>query len=37
MWLSGQYRYVDLQDDAPYLEDESGTVDYYTLGLGLRF
>ena len=37
MWLSGQYRYVDLQDDAPYIEDESGTVEYVTLGLGFRF
>ena len=37
MWLRGEYRYVDLQDDAPYIEDESGTVEYYTLGLGIRF
>lgn len=35
--LSGEYRYVEVQDDAPYLEDVSGSVDFWSLGLGWRF
>lgn len=35
--LAAEYRYVDLQDDAPYLEDASGTVDFWSFGLGWSF
>lgn len=35
--LQGEYRYIDLEDDAPYLEDLSGSVDFWSFGLGWRF
>jgi hypothetical protein len=35
--LAGEYRYVDLQDDAPYLEDATGTVSYWSISLGWNF
>lgn len=35
--IQGEYRYVDVQDDAPYLEDLSGSVDFWSVGLGWRF
>lgn len=33
----GGYRYLDFEDDAPYLYDTSGTVDLYHLGVGWTF
>jgi hypothetical protein len=33
----GSYRYLDFEDDAPYLGDATGSVDYYGLGLGWSF
>lgn len=35
--LLGEYRWIDLEDDAPYLEDTSGSVSFYGLALGYRF
>ena len=35
--IQGKYRYIDVQDDAPYLEDLSGSVDFWSVGLGWRF
>jgi len=35
--VQGEYRYVDVQDDAPYFEDLSGSVDFWSVGLGWRF
>jgi hypothetical protein len=35
--LRGLYRYVDYQDDAPYLYDTSGTVHIVSGGFGLVF
>ena len=37
MYLSLGYRYLDYQDDAPYLYDTSGSVQFYRLGLGWYF
>ena len=31
------YSYVDYQDDAPYLEDLGGNVDYFRLGVRWTF
>ena len=31
------YRYLDLEDDAPYLYDTSGSVSLYSLGVGWIF
>ena len=36
-YLTGGYRYLDFEDDAPYLYDTSGSVDFYSLGLGWMF
>ncbi len=33
----GGYRYLDFEDDAPYLYDTSGSVDFYSLGLAWTF
>ena len=35
-WVQAGYRYVDYQDDAPFLYDTSGSVDYYTISLGWK-
>ena len=35
--LQGGYRYLDLEDDAPYLYDTSGSIDLYSLGIGWAF
>lgn len=35
--LRGLYRYVDYQDDAPYLDDTSGKVHVVSGGFGLTF
>jgi hypothetical protein len=37
MWLRFNWRYVDYTDDAPYLEDTSGTVQWATLSAGWYF
>jgi hypothetical protein len=37
MYLTGSYRYLDYQDDAPYLSDTTGSVDYYGFGVGWEF
>ena len=37
VYVTGSYRYLDFQDEAPYLGDTSGSVDYYGLGLGWKF
>ncbi len=36
-WLSLQYRYAELEDDAPYLYDTSGSFQRYGAAFGLRF
>ncbi len=36
-YLTGGYRYLDYEDDAPYLYDTSGSVDFYSLGIGWLF
>ena len=35
--LTGGYRYLDYQDDAPYLGDDTGSADYYRLGIAWSF
>ncbi len=35
--LAGEYRYVDLRDDAPYLEDATGSIGYWSISLGWSF
>ena len=37
MSVRGGYRYIDLEDDAPYLYDTTGSVDFYSLGLAWSF
>ena len=37
MYLTGSYRYLDFEDDAPYLGDDTGSVDYYGLGIAWKF
>ncbi len=37
MSLWGGYRYIDLEDDAPYLYEVTGSVDFYSLGLAWGF
>jgi hypothetical protein len=37
LWLRGGYQYLDLDDDAPYLYDVSGTVDFFDVGIGWSF
>ncbi len=36
-WLRADYRITDYQDDAPYMYDTSGTVQWLTAALGFRF
>ena len=36
-WARFSYSYVDYQDDAPYLADLGGNVDYYRLGVRWLF
>ena len=35
--LIAGYRYLDFEDDAPYLYDTSGSVSLYSLGMGWSF
>lgn len=37
MAVWGGYRYVDFEDDAPYLYETTGSVDFYSLGLAWSF
>ena len=37
LYLHAAYRYVDFEDDAPYLVDTTGSADFYALGVGYRF
>ena len=37
LFVSAAYRYIDYEDEAPYLTDTSGRADFYTLGIGYRF
>ena len=37
MWLRLWYKYVDYQDDQPYLYDTSGTVQWATISAGWNF
>lgn len=37
LWLRFWYRYVDYQDDQPYLYDTSGTVQWATITAGWKF
>ena len=37
LYLTADYQYLDLQDDAPYLCDTSGSVDIYNFGVGWSF
>jgi len=34
VWVSGEYTYIDYQDDASYLYNTTGTVDVYSLSVG---
>jgi hypothetical protein len=36
-WLYGAWRFADFDDDAPYMYDTTGSVDFYTLALGWSF
>ena len=36
-WLGGWYRYIVFTDDAPYLEDTTGTVQLITAAVGCTF
>lgn len=36
-FLTGGYRYLDYEDDAPYLYNTSGSVSFYNLGVGWLF
>lgn len=36
-FLTAGYRWADYQDDAPYLEDVSGSIDLYSVGVGWVF
>ncbi len=35
--LTGSYRYLDYEDDTPYLYDTSGSIELVSLGLGWVF
>ena len=37
LWLRFRYHYVDYQDDAPYLEDTSGTLQFASGSVGFTF
>lgn len=36
-WVTAGYRYLDYQDDAPYVTDTTGQADFYWLRLGWSF
>lgn len=36
-WIDLGYRYADVDDDAPYIENLTGSLDYVTLAFGKRF
>jgi len=36
-WTKARYRRADYQDDAPYLYDTSGTIDFFSAYLGFTF
>jgi len=35
--LLGEYRWIDLDDEAPYLGDLTGSVSLYSIAVGYRF
>ena len=37
LYLTGSYRYLDFEDDAPYLSNLSGSADYFGFGVGWEF
>ena len=37
LFVTGGYRYLDFEDDAPYLLDSNGSADLYSIGLGWEF
>ena len=37
MYLTAGYRHLDFDDNAPYLGDDSGTVEFVNLGVGWAF
>lgn len=37
LFVSGGYRYLDFEDEAPYLLDGNGSADFYRLGVGWEF
>lgn len=37
LFIAGGYRYLEFEDDAPYLYDLDGSVNFYSLGLGWVF
>ena len=37
LYLTAGYRYLDFDDNAPYLGDDSGTVEFVNLGVGWAF
>ncbi len=36
-WINAAYRYADYSDDAPYLEDTSGSISLYSVAFGWKF
>ena len=37
MYVTGNFRVLDFEDDAPYLGDDTGSVNYFGLGLAWKF
>ena len=37
LYLTAGYRHLDFDDNAPYLGDDSGTVEFVNLGVGWSF
>ena len=37
LYLTAGYRYLDFDDNAPYLGDDSGTVEFVNFGVGWAF
>lgn len=36
-WIDAGYRLIDVDDEAPYIEDFTGSIDLYSVALGWRF
>lgn len=35
--MNSSFRYVDFEDNAPYLGDDTGSLDFFSVGLGWIF